>query len=155
MSEKSLFSGNCQVRCCLFQLPHLHHCSSRHACLLWLMCLLSIEDFGKIQSSLYTMLHLCRDALVGQKLRLLSFWEWSCFNSSTTHPFPVGRGRWAVSQKPKKDPECQVQGYGLLQVRQCNDFGHVHSRYHSYRAFAWTSWTIDCLQKSFVLFFLV
>ena len=37
------------------------------------MCLLSIEDFGKRPSSLLAMLHLCRDALVGQKLRLLSF----------------------------------------------------------------------------------
>eukprot|EP00435_Cladocopium_sp_Y103_P030028 s3193_g7.t1 len=35
--------------------------------------LLSIEDFGKRPSSLSAMQHLFRDAMVGQKLRLLSF----------------------------------------------------------------------------------
>ena len=75
-SATNLLSGNCQVRCWLFQLPHLHPCSTQHACL-WLMCLLS-------------MLHLCHDALVRQKLRLLSLGRWSSLSSSSAHPFPLG-----------------------------------------------------------------
>ena len=40
-------------------------------------------------SSLSALLHMCRDALVGQKLRLLSFPQWTWLVSSSAHPFPV------------------------------------------------------------------
>ena len=50
---------------------------------------LSIVDFGICPSSFSAMLHLCRHALVGQKLRLLSFRLWTFLISSCAHPFSL------------------------------------------------------------------
>ena len=47
------------------------------------------------------MLHLCRDALIGQKLRLLSFRQWTCLVSSSAHPFPLESALWSNFHPPK------------------------------------------------------
>ena len=39
--------------------------------------------------SLYCLLYIYMYTLVGQKLRLLTFWHWTCLVSSSAHPLPV------------------------------------------------------------------
>ena len=105
--KKNLFSGNCQVGCCLLYVLQLGHHTPHKICILWFQslsvqypCLLHcchgvsfamLFDWGFWATSIFfsAMLHLCRDALVGQKLRLLSFRPWTCSVSSSAHPFPL------------------------------------------------------------------
>ena len=109
--KKSLFSGNCQVGCCLHYVLQLGHhtphkisvssgfklfCAAPLPSSLLPWCLICNSVPLRILGNVHTgsilfsaMLHLCRDALVGQKLRLLSFQQWTCLVSSSAHPFPL------------------------------------------------------------------